>query len=231
MAAHGWLSEQAAKFLTVDGFVAAFTASFTMILATEIGDRTFFIAAIMSMRHPRTVIFSGAIGALILMTVISGVFGLTAVALIPKTLVHLLVVGLMFFFGLQLLRTGYTMEAKEGFEELEEVESEQQKKDQEEGTVNGPAVSRTALAVALQAFTLTFVAEWGDRSQLATIALTAANNPLGVMVGGILGHSLCTGFAVVGGRLIAKYVSERTVTLVGGALFIAFGVYALITGF
>ena len=36
----------------------------------------------------------------------------------------------------------------------------------------------------------------------------------GVCVGGVLGHALCTGLAVLGGRLIATRISVRTVTLV-----------------
>ena len=52
-------------------------------------------------------------------------------------------------------------------------------------------------------FTMTFLAEWGDRSQIATIAMAASKDPYGVTVGGILGHSLCTGMAVIGGRMLA----------------------------
>ena len=40
-----------------------------MILVCEMGDKTFFIAAIMAMRHDRLVIFAGAISALAVMTV------------------------------------------------------------------------------------------------------------------------------------------------------------------
>lgn len=52
------------------GFMNAFTSSTAMIIATEIGDKTFFIAAVLSMRNPRIVVFGGAIFALICMTVL-----------------------------------------------------------------------------------------------------------------------------------------------------------------
>ena len=40
-----------------------------MIVATEIGDKTFFIAAVLTMRHSRRTVWTGAVGALALMTV------------------------------------------------------------------------------------------------------------------------------------------------------------------
>lgn len=62
----------------------------------------------------------------------------------------------------------------------------------------------------LEAFTLTFLAEWGDRSQLTTIVLAARENVYGVVLGGVLGHALCTGIAVIGGKLVATQISVRT---------------------
>lgn len=35
-------------------------------------------------------------------------------------------------------------------------------------------------------------------------------NVYGVIIGGVLGHSLCTGVAVLGGRMIAQRISVRT---------------------
>lgn len=53
-------------------FMHAFITSLSVIVVSELGDKTFFIAAIMAMRHPRAIVFAGAISALALMTVLSG---------------------------------------------------------------------------------------------------------------------------------------------------------------
>jgi Ca2+/H+ antiporter, TMEM165/GDT1 family len=74
----------------------------------------------------------------------------------------------------------------------------------------------------LQAFILTFLAEWGDRSQISTIILGARENISGIIVGGILGHGFCTGMAVLGGRAISQKISVRTVTLAGAFVFLFF---------
>jgi putative Ca2+/H+ antiporter (TMEM165/GDT1 family) len=55
------------------GFFHAFVATLTVILVSELGDKTFFIAAIMAMRHPRLIVFCGAISALTVMTILSGI--------------------------------------------------------------------------------------------------------------------------------------------------------------
>ena len=79
----------------------------------------------------------------------------------------------------------------------------------------------------MQSFTLTFLAEWGDRSQIATIALSAAKNPYGVTLGGCIGHTLCTGMAVLGGRMLAARISEKTVSIFGGIIFLVFGIHSV----
>ena len=40
--------------------------------------------------------------------------------------------------------------------------------------------------------------------------LSVLQDVIGVTIGGILGHALCTGLAVVGGRIIAQRISVRT---------------------
>lgn len=123
-------------------------------------------------------------------------------------------------------------------DELQEIENELIDKkdvdtapphDVEDGKVrdfeNQRSRSRN-IAVMTQALTMTFLAEWGDRSQIATIALAASKNTYGVIIGGLLGHALCTGVAVIGGRMLAAKISERTVSIIGGLGFFVFALHS-----
>ncbi|XP_017960355.1 transmembrane protein 165 isoform X2 [Drosophila navojoa] len=225
-------------------FIDAFTASISVILLTELGDKTFFIAAIMAMRHPRLIVFLGAITALALMTVLSCVFGMAA-NFIPKIYTYYISTALFLIFGLKMLYDGYKMKPTDAQEELEEVQSDLRKREDElDRDVNTALVHdaesgrRTkvqrrgatyfTMRIFAQAFTMTFLAEWGDRSQLTTIILAASKDVYGVIVGGIIGHCICTGLAVIGGRLVASKISVRTVTIVGGIVFIGFAIYAVL---
>lgn len=89
---------------------------------------------------------------------------------------------------------------------------------------------REQLTVFIQAFTLTFLAEWGDRSQIATIALGSVKDPFGVIFGGLVGHAFCTGVAVIGGRMLAARISEKTVAIIGGLSFLGFGIHSFVVG-
>eukprot|EP00730_Choanoeca_flexa_P015979 TRINITY_DN7463_c0_g1_i1.p1 TRINITY_DN7463_c0_g1~~TRINITY_DN7463_c0_g1_i1.p1 ORF type:complete len:278 (+),score=65.72 TRINITY_DN7463_c0_g1_i1:17-850(+) len=204
-------------------FTHAFIGGLSMMIVSELGDKTFFIAAIMAMRHSRTTIFIGAIAALGLMTVLSAYLGALA-SFIPRVYTHYIATGLFIIFGLRLLREGYYMADDEGAEELEEVTQElkatEDKLAKEQDTFISP--------VLVQAFILTFLAEWGDRSQIATIILGAQEDPLGVTLGAILGHSICSFIAVMGGRLLAQRISIRTVTIMGGVVFLLFALSSLL---
>lgn len=63
--------------------------------------------------------------------------------------------------------------------------------------------------------------------QIATIGLAASTDVVGVTIGGILGHAICTGAAVIGGRQLSAHIDERMLSILGGLLFIAFGLHAV----
>ena len=214
-------------------FLEGAVKSGTMILISEIGDKTFFIAAIMAMRHSRSVVFTGAVGALGVMTALSAALGWAAPALISKEYTHYLAVGVFFFFGLRSLYEsliaweggGMEEELKETEKELKDADKSKKKKKSKSGMF-----SSLFSATLIETFIITFLAEWGDRSQIATIGLAASEDPFGVTLGGVLGHAICTGAAVIGGKHMAMWVSERAVAVTGGVLFILFGAHALVTG-
>ena len=57
---------------------------FAMIIASEIGDKTFLIAAILAMRHPRAAVFAGAFGSLVAMSFLSAALGHVLPGLLPR---------------------------------------------------------------------------------------------------------------------------------------------------
>lgn len=224
------------------GFTHGFVASLSMIIVSELGDKTFFIAAIMAMTHSRITVLMGAIGALFAMTILSALVGY-ATTVIPRALTYYISSALFAIFGLKMLREGWAMSEDEGKEEYEEVQADLKRREDEiekQSMSTGDVEAGTGFrspgrrflsgilsTVFLQSLTLTFLAEWGDRSQIATIILGAREDVFGVILGGCLGHFLCTGLAVVGGRFVAQRISVRTVTLLGGVVFLIFALSAL----
>jgi putative Ca2+/H+ antiporter (TMEM165/GDT1 family) len=222
-------------------FLQAFFKSITMIIVTELGDKTFFIAAIMAMQNPRLVVYLGALSALIVMTILSTVIGYALPMLLPKIYVHYASIIMFLFFGSKLLKDAREMYNDNGpekkNEELEEVElqfgvkEEKEEKDIESRIrSNSESKKEGNVKIFILAFTLTFFAEWGDRSQIATISLASVDDPIGVTLGSCIGHAACTGLAVIGGRMLASKISEKQVALAGGIVFWLFALHSIYFG-
>ena len=227
-----------------------FTAAFALIFISELGDKTFFIAALLAMRMGRMPVVIGATSALGLMSVISVVIGRVFSA-VPASFSNTIPIGeyiavaSLLFFGLKSLKDASDMPKKtnaggdnndgnikvdkdgviiegalaEAAEDVCKAESKIKESDGK-GTTN--------IQNIIETFCLIFVAEWGDRSMLATIALGAAQNPVGVAVGATAGHLFATFIAVIGGSLISKKISERFVAFCGGWLFLLFALFTAI---
>ncbi|EPE04535.1 transmembrane protein pft27 [Ophiostoma piceae UAMH 11346] len=279
----------------------SFVLSLTMILFSEVGDKTFLVAALMAMKHDRIVVFTAAFSALFAMTVLSAVLGHAVPVLIPKRMTNFLAAGLFLVFGAKLLREGMQMGADEGVgAEMQEVELELAEKETQArennrrlsragggvlspdtlemglggpgarlprsqsrfstpnrsassslspprgrgnwggagngdflSTVKGLGSGLSNLASLLlspawvQTFVMTFLGEWGDRSQIATVAMAAGQDYWWVTLGAVTGHACCTGVAVIGGRALAGRVSMKAVTIGGAVSFIVFGIIYL----
>ncbi|WOL03708.1 GDT1-like protein 4 [Canna indica] len=203
------------------GLFDAFFASLSMIMVSEIGDETFIIAALMAMRHPKSIVLSGALSALVVMTVLSTGLGRIVPNLISRKHTNSAATVLYAFFGLRLLYIAWRSDSK--VSQKKEMEEVEEKLESGQGkSALRRFFSRFCTPIFLESFILTFLAEWGDRSQIATIALATHKNAIGVAVGATLGHTICTSLAVIGGSMLASKISQKTVATVGGLLFLGF---------
>jgi putative Ca2+/H+ antiporter (TMEM165/GDT1 family) len=213
-AAPSWLSG-----LSQTGFYQAFS----LVFLSEIGDKTFFIAGLLSAKTSRLISFIGSMGALAAMTLVSVAIGQIFHAVpegfangIPLDDVAACLAFL--FFGLKTLKEAFDLEPGESV--MDEEFSEAQ-----EAVDGSESVKQTTPWGQLASiFALVFAAEFGDRSFLSTIALSAAQNPVAVAGGAIAAHGVATGIAVSGGAVLAKYLSERVLGFIGGTLFIVFAI-------
>lgn len=208
---------------------SGFFAALSLIFACEIGDKTFFIAALLAMKCGRLISFLGSTVSLAVMTVISVCIGY-AVQRVPTAVEsseaigrYLSAASLLYFGAKMLLAALKSGDA--GGDEFEEAEESVAEAEQS-GSISSKGASAWRSFVEVAG--IIFIAEWGDRSMLATIALGAAQSPVGVAGGAILGHVIATAIAVVGGAALSERISERTVGLIGGALFIVFAAATLL---
>ncbi|CAB4057362.1 TMEM165 [Lepeophtheirus salmonis] len=94
------------------GFMNGFMTTFSVIVVSELGDKTFFIAALMAMKHSRRLVLAGAL-----------------CSLDPHA-------RLFAFFGLKLLWEGWRMEKGAEALELKEVSQEIQKQEDQESEIH-----------------------------------------------------------------------------------------------
>jgi Ca2+/H+ antiporter, TMEM165/GDT1 family len=198
----------------------AFTKALFVITSAELGDKSFLIAILLSMRHPRGWVLFGTISSLAVMTVLSVLAG-TLFASVNPLYLRYGEVAVFLGFGCRSIYRGCKMLPQNEGEEFALARSEVDKFQQQSGTQ--PIVWK----IILETFTLIFLAEWGDRTQFATFALATTHNRIGVTIGAILGHAICAAIAVFAGRSIAGRISEKLVTLIGGGLFVLFAIISL----
>jgi len=198
-----------------------FYQAFSLVFLSEIGDKTFFIAGLLAMKTSKLVSFVGSLAALAAMTVLSCVIGQVFHA-VPSgfsqglPLDDIAAVLAFTFFGFKTLKEAYDIEEGESVMDEELADAEEAVDGSDTVTIDNK------WGQLLSIFGLVFAAEFGDRSFLATIALSAAQNPFSVCGGAIGGHAIATAIAVSGGAYIAKYVSEKVIGYVGGGLFLLF---------
>lgn len=85
------------------------------------------------------------------------------------------------------------------------------------------------LKVLLTVFTAVFIAELGDKTQLATLLFAADKevSKFTVFAGASLALILASGIGVLAGGLISQYISEKYLHYLAGIGFIGIGIWTL----
>ena len=86
------------------------------------------------------------------------------------------------------------------------------------------------LKILTTVFTAVFIAELGDKTQLATMLFAADRDTskLTVFVGAALALVLTSAIGVAAGSIVSQYVSEKTLQYVAGIGFIGIGLWTLV---
>ncbi|KAM7257979.1 hypothetical protein ACFE04_013720 [Oxalis oulophora] len=244
-------------FQDLGDITTGFTSAFLLIFFSELGDKTFFIAALLAARNSAPIVFLGTFGALSAMTIVSVLLGRTfhyIDELLPFSfggtdlpIDDIAAVCLLVYFGVSTLLDAASSDSLKAEDEQKEAELAVS-----EFQGNGAGILSAASTI-ISTFALVFVAEWGDKSFFSTIdaaqvlnsgisnrlviaqfewsqsaALAAASSPLGVIGGALAGHGVATLIAVLGGSILGTFLSEKATAYIGGVLFLVFAAVTLI---
>jgi putative Ca2+/H+ antiporter (TMEM165/GDT1 family) len=180
-------------------------AVFPVIFIGELPDKSMFASLVLASRGRPRAVWIGAAGAFLVHAVIATTIGVGLFALLPRPAVDAVVAVLFVAGGLYALREGFK-------DETELVERE--------------AASHRRTVVT--AFTVIFIAEWGDLTQILIANLAARyHSPLSVGIGATLALWAVAAVAVTSGQGLLRYVPLRLIRYVTAAiLFLLAGLTA-----
>ena len=175
--------------------------TFSLIALAEFGDKTQLAVIALSARYDRIKVFTGAILAFTLVTLLGVLVGDVIFTFIPQYVIRILA-GLLFIaFGILMLSSKESCEA-------------------DGATPIGNPLFSTFSMIAL--------AEMGDKTQISAITLVAKyDSPYLVFTGAILALGLISLMGILLGRKLCEIVSLSKIRLGAGFLFILFGILFL----
>lgn len=192
--------------------MTAFLSALVLVTIAEMADKTQLFTLSCACRYPARRVLIGVALAIGLLNLIAVAVGAAAGRFIPVTPVQI-GAGLLFIaFGL------WNILAREKPDEPGECEVRS---------------SRNVVIAIAAAF---FIAELGDKTQLATVSLGARFEgslwpSVGVWLGATVGMVIANGLAIVVGNVAGRRVPEKLMKRISGGLFVAFGLWTLVGAF
>jgi putative Ca2+/H+ antiporter (TMEM165/GDT1 family) len=186
-----------------------FSSTFAVIFISELPDKTAFASLLLATRNRPLPVFCGAAGAFVVQSLVAVTFG-TLLTFLPEKLIHVAAALLFLVLAVWMWRRG----SLEG-----------------EVTVRGD-VQRRFVPTMASAFTVIFVAEWGDLTQLATAALAAKYAaPLTIFVSATVALWTVTALSVVIGHTARRIVQPKLLQQIAAITFALVGIVLLASAY
>lgn len=176
-------------------------SSYLLIFAAEIGDKSQLVCMALAARYRASPVMLGSALAFLLLNTLAVVFGVAIASLIPQIALSAIVAILFLVFGIHALRMQET-----GDDEAVEIRSHR--------------------SILLATFLLIVVAEFGDKTQLAVVALSSTSPPLAVWIGSTLALITTSALGVWAGRTILQRFPISTLHRISGVIFILLAMLA-----
>lgn len=189
----------------------AFAVAFGVVFLAELGDKTQLLVLAFSTRYRALPVVIGVSAGAALVMAASVIVGAALGALIPAQLI-LLAGGMTFLvFAAGTLLSG---------DEHEHGAA----------TPAKPAISRSLLGAAVVVGSGFAVAELGDKSMLATLALAARADPVGTWAGATAAEIAVSLLAILVGRQLGTRIPPRLLRYLAAGAFAVFGVLLIVEG-
>jgi putative Ca2+/H+ antiporter (TMEM165/GDT1 family) len=215
----------------------AFFVSLAMVSMAEIFDKTWFVAFVMAMRFDKTIVFWSCFSGLLVHVFIAAAFGVAFNNILSARTLNLLAAALYSVFAVLYTYDWFTSEKDSdvigaGKEEIAadmDMNEDVTSYGTQEAVTKEPSMKMQDLVrISWQCFLMVFIAEWGDRTQIAMIGIHATLPLIPVMLGSTLAFGLLTLSAVLLGKYLGnKTLSESTVKIACALSFVAFALIAI----
>lgn len=183
--------------------------SYFLILAAEIGDKSQLVCMALAVRYRAAPVLAGSILAFLFLNSIAVIFGSAIAGWIPELVIAIAVSALFLGFGL------HALFASAGDDDISG-----------EGISDDDIQIKSQRHILLSTFVLITLAELGDKTQLAVVALSSQGNPTSVWLGSTLALVTTSVMAVWAGRTLLQRIPIVLLHRISGALFIALSVLA-----
>jgi putative Ca2+/H+ antiporter (TMEM165/GDT1 family) len=184
----------------------AFLLSAGVIFVAELGDKSQLMAMTFATRFPMRQVLLG-------ITLATAVVHLTSVALGAAIGSSLPTDAIAIAAGISFL--GFAAWTLRG----DRLDEEEQSK-----------ASRTTRSAVLAVGVAFFLAELGDKTMLATVALATREGWLGTWLGSTVGMVAADALAIVVGAILGRHLPERVIRYAAAAAFAVFGVLLILQG-